>query len=118
LIIFAPHSLLAAAISFDVSTDDGSVAYIIDGESNPTLTLTRNELYTFEIDAVGQPFWLKTSSGSGLINIYYDDGLTGYGMQSGSFEFTVSASAPNTLYYCSQYQASMCGTITIVDAVG
>lgn len=46
--------------AFQVTNDD-SVAYIINGQRNPTLQLVRGQTYTFAINAVGHPFWIKTA---------------------------------------------------------
>ena len=41
--------------------NSGSGAYLIDGNSNPTLNLIRGDSYTFTINAAGHPFWIKTA---------------------------------------------------------
>jgi len=43
---------------------NGSSNYVINGSSNPTLTLVRGETYTFNVNATGHPFWITTASGA------------------------------------------------------
>jgi len=45
-------------------TANGSSNYVINGASNPTLTLVRGETYTFNVNATGHPFWITTASGA------------------------------------------------------
>ena len=98
---------------FDV-TNSGSGAYIINGQSNPTLSITEGETYTFNINAVGHPFWINTVFGIGTGNTY-NDGVTNNGTDNGVITFVVPYSAPSTLYYNCQYHISMGGTINVID---
>jgi hypothetical protein len=100
-------------------TSSGTSAYIIDGESNPTLTLVRGETYIFDINASGHPFWIQTSSGAyNSANVLTtSDGVEGNGTSVGTITWTVAQSAPNTLYYVCQFHSSMQGTINIIDGV-
>jgi len=43
---------------------NGSSNYVINGSSNPTLTLVRGETYTFNVNATGHPFWITKASGA------------------------------------------------------
>ena len=83
-------------------TAPSSGAYVIDGSNNPTLNLLRGFTYTFNINASGHPFYIKTSSSTGTGN-QYTSGVTGNGTQSGTLTFAVPYNAPNTLYYNCQY---------------
>lgn len=98
---------------FNVS-NSGSGLYIINGQSNPTLTITEGQTYTFNINAVGHPFWIKTVFGIGTSNTY-NDGITNNGTDNGVITFVVPYSAPSTLYYNCQYHISMGGTINIIN---
>ena len=53
-------------------------AYNFDGYvgDNPTLTLYRGNTYKFEIDALGHPFYIKTSKSTGTANQYDSDHVT------------------------------------------
>jgi hypothetical protein len=99
--------------SFDV-TNSGSSAYIINGDSNPTLNLAEGQTYTFDIAATGHPFWIKTSPVTGTVDAY-NDGVTNNGIANGTITFTVPYDAPSTLYYICQIHGSMQGVINICD---
>jgi hypothetical protein len=99
-------------------TSSGTSAYIIDGASNPTLTLVTGRTYFFTVNASGHPFYIKTAAVTGTGSTY-DDGVIGNGTQFGGIEFTVPITAPSTLYYICQFHAAMVGTINIIgDSAG
>jgi hypothetical protein len=104
----------AAAADFTVGSS-GQGAYLINGQPNPTLTLTRGKTYTFDIVTSDHPFWIKTvpEIGNGSI---FSAGVTNNGASPGVVTFTVPASAPPELYYQCQYHEPMNGTLTIVNA--
>ena len=93
-------------------TAEGSSAYIINGQSNPTLSITEGETYTFNISAIGHPFWIKTVNSTGTENSY-NDGVTNNGTDDGTITFTVQYGTPFILYYNCQFHASMAGTINL-----
>jgi hypothetical protein len=94
-------------------TSSGTSAYIINGASNPTLTLVRNQTYFFTVNASGHPFWIKTAATTGTGD-QYNTGVTNNGDDVGGITFTVPGDAPNTLYYICQFHGSMQGTINII----
>lgn len=95
-------------------TARGSAAYVIDGVSNPSLTLCRGSTYTFAIDTPGHPFYVKTVQGTGTADSY-DSGVTGNGTTLGTLTFVVPLDAPATLYYICSLHAAMTGALQIVD---
>jgi hypothetical protein len=97
-----------------VVTNSGTMAYVIDRMSNPSLTLCRGSTYTFAVNAPGHPFYIKTVQSTGTGNAY-SSGVTGNGAASGDVVFVVPADAPNTLYYNCSLHTMMTGTIHIVD---
>lgn len=99
-------------------SNNGSSNYVIDGASNPTLTLTRGLTYYFDVNASGHPFWLQTVAPPYSSGNVYNTGVTNNGAQVGTITFTVDFGAPDTLYYVCQYHSSMGGQINIVDQVG
>jgi hypothetical protein len=103
----------AAPNTFNV-TANGSSNYIINGSSNPTLSVTEGQTYTFNINAVGHPFWIKTNISTGTGN-QYNDGITNNGTDNGTITWIVSYDAPSTLYYNCQFHSSMAGTINVID---
>ena len=56
-------------------TNVGSDAFVIDEESNPTLSLTKGNTYTFNITAVGHPFWVQTSNTQYNASNIYSEGI-------------------------------------------
>lgn len=102
-----------APVIFNVTTN-GTIGYSINAELNPLLILTRGETYTFNMNAFGQPFWIKTSQTTGT-NDQYNIGVTNNGEDAGTITFTVAIDAPDTLYYNSQYNDLMTGVIDIID---
>jgi hypothetical protein len=95
-------------------TNSGMTAYLIDSEANPTLTFCRGRTYVFSVNATGHPFYIKTVKSTGTANAY-DTGVTGNGADSGSVTFSVSSSAPDTLFYDCSIHAAMSGTIRVVN---
>lgn len=99
------------SFTFNV-TNNGSGNYIINGSSNPTLTLLVGETYTFIVNASGHPFWIKTTTTTGTGN-QYNDGVTNNGVANGIITFVVPSDAPTPLYYICQFHSSMQGAINI-----
>jgi hypothetical protein len=96
--------------------NQGSSAYLIDGQANPTLTLTRGNTYVFNVTLQGIfPFWIKTQPSLGTDNAY-NQGVTRNGSATGLITFVVPFDAPDTLYYASQNSTNLRGTLQIVDA--
>jgi hypothetical protein len=89
-------------------------AYVIDGASNPDLTLCRGSTYVFALNTPGHPFYIKSVQGSGTANAY-DTGVTGNGSTSGTLTFIVPSNAPDTLYYNCAIHAVMTGTIHVMN---
>jgi len=102
--------------SYNVS-NSGSGAYIINGETNPTLNLTRGSQYTFSVNASGHPFWIQTTTIPYNSYNIYNSGITNNGVQVGNLVFNVPLDAPNTLYYVCQFHNSMYGMINITDII-
>jgi len=75
-------STTAAPNTFNV-TNNGSGNYVINGQSNPTLSITEGQTYTFNISATGHPFWINTVNSTGTGNAY-NDGVTNNGTANGT----------------------------------
>lgn len=97
-------------------TNQGLQNYIINSSEDPTLEVMRGETYTFNINAPGHPFWIKTQAGIGTGN-QYNDGVTNNGTQNGAITWTVPQNAPSTLFYNCEFHVLMTGTINVNDAV-
>jgi hypothetical protein len=98
-------------------TNSGASGYIINGNSNPTISLIRGNTYNLVINASGHPFWIQTVPGGYSSNNIYNTGITNNGSQNDTIIFVVPMDAPNTLYYACRFHSSMQGSITITDPV-
>jgi len=97
-------------------TNDGSSAYLVDGVENDTITVVRGETYVINVDATGHPFWIQTIPSSYSPSDAYNEGVANNGTDNGNIIWSVSESAPDTLFYVCQFHASnMGGTITVID---
>jgi hypothetical protein len=98
-------------------TNNGTTAYLLDLQPNPTLTLARGNTYVFNITLTGvYPFWIKTALSLGTGDAY-SSGVLRNGSSFGLVTFTVPQDAPDTLYYVSENQTNLRGTINIVDGI-
>lgn len=99
-----------------IVTNDGSASYVIDGESNPSITVMRGQTYLFELNASGHPFWIQTTRVSGYdATAEYSSGVSGNGTDVGQMLWTVPLDAPDTLFYQCQFHASMGGNIIVIE---
>jgi hypothetical protein len=93
--------------------NSGTVSYVINGNTNPTLTVVRGYSYFFTVNTSGSNFFLKTAAGIGLSN-QYGLGVTNNGAAVGGILWTVDAGAPSTLFYSSQQNSGQTGTINVI----
>lgn len=102
---------LALGADFTV-TNSGMTAYIVNGNSNAQLTLHRGKTYTFDVNAPGHPFFIKTArvTGSGST---WDEGVTNNGVTTGTLTFAVPADAPTFLFYQCGVHPPMGATVRI-----
>jgi hypothetical protein len=105
--------LPTAITSYEVG-NTSSTSYRLNGYANPAITVVRGQTYTFELNASGHPFWIKTAATTGTGDAY-STGVTNNGDDVGTITWTVDIDAPNTLYYICQNHSAMGGTITVVD---
>jgi plastocyanin len=116
----AAATLCAASQGFSNQTfavsNNSLTSYRIDGATNPTLSLIRGQTYTFNINASGHPFWIKTVNSIGTANAY-NSGVTGNGTDVGTLTFVVPLNAPASLHYNCEFHSSMNGAITVSDPV-
>jgi hypothetical protein len=119
LIVFLATSLVpltALAADFTCTPAPDFSAWVINGQSNPTLTLQRGQTYTFSINAPGHPFDIKTAQVTGTLDQYNDAGVSMQGVTNGTMTFAVSPFAPNKLFYQCEVHQAMTGPIQIVPA--
>lgn len=105
-------SASAQTTTFNV-TNSGMTAYIINSQANPTLTLTRGQTYTFNVNTPGHPFDIKTVQGAGTAN-QYNVGVSAQGVTNGTLTFNVAADAPATLWYQCEIHNVMSGQLLTV----
>lgn len=114
--------LVAMALAVPATAADFNVTalsftdYTINGQLDPTLQLVRGTTYTFEVDAPGHPFSIKTVQSTGSGN-RYNNGVTNNGVQTGTLTFSVPLDAPSTLFYNCELHAAMTGVIQVSDPV-
>jgi hypothetical protein len=105
----------ARAADFTVSmTFDtfGNRAWMVNGQVNPTLTLTPGQTYTFDVNASGHPFDIKTQPVTGTAD-QFNTGVTGQGTMIGTLTFAVPASGTPPLFYQCEVHGTMSGVIQL-----
>jgi hypothetical protein len=107
---------ISSDLTFTV-TSSGMSDWLIDGASDPTLTLYRGVTYYFNINATGHPFYIQTVSGAYSSGNVYTSGVTGGGTQVGTLTFTVPLDAPSNLYYVCQNHSAMAGAFVIRNLI-
>jgi hypothetical protein len=115
-IAFALVSTNALAADFTVrmGTDTmGTFRWSVNGQLNPALTLTRGKTYTFDVQAPGHPFDIKTAQVTGTAS-QFTTGVTGESTTSGTLTFVVPTdpSTPPLFYQCEAH-ATMTGVIQL-----
>lgn len=118
-ILLACGSASAGTITSMDVVNNGASTWLIDGVSNPPLTLLRGETYEFMLQNVpsNHPFNINTINTTGAAN-QYNDGVTNNGATGmNSIVFSVPFAAPDSLFYNCGNHSSMNGTITIITDV-
>jgi len=109
---------LDKARTFLVTPSGGAYTFdqvgFVNTSGNPDIELQKGQTYNFDINAVGHPFWIKSSGVVGT-EAAYNNGVINNGTDSGVLTFTVPQDAPSRLYYNCQYHSSMQGDIYTVD---
>lgn len=91
----------------------GDTSYFIGGSADPTLTLCRGGTYTFRVEALHHPFWVKTTRTAGKVDAY-GTGVTNNGTDAGDVVFAVPSDAPSLLHYVCSAHAAMVGDLVVV----
>ena len=105
--------------TYTVRTEDEGDTYAFiftpdDLTRNPTLTLYKGQTYKFEINSPNNPFSIKTSRVSGTLD-RYTDGVSTNAVENGIITFTIPKGSPDVLYYVSEADANVGGTLQIAD---
>jgi Ca2+-binding EF-hand superfamily protein len=114
-----------ANYNVDVYNDGNGNKYRFNGgeyndSSSPVLTFVRGSTYKLDINAVGHPFYIQTTSNWGSYDSsnQYIDGISSSsnsGSQNVVITFIVPDNAPDTLYYRCGINSGMGNTINIVS---
>jgi hypothetical protein len=84
---------------------------------NPTIQLTRNATYIFDVITLNNPFAIHTLPGSITANARYATNMTNAAVTNGLLTFVVPNNAPNQLWYQSEANFAMFGRIDIVPYI-
>ncbi len=97
-----------------ISTNNGGYAYVIDGQTKPTLTFERGKTYEFDMsdssNAIHPLRFSTTNDGTHGGGSQYSDGVT---LASGKVTIQITNSTPNTLYYFCLAHGNQGGRINI-----
>jgi hypothetical protein len=117
-VVFLPARAFANG-NFNVSvTFSPQLAYVVDGQTEPTLTLVRGQIYTFTLDSSvsGHPLHIKTVGGVTGTTDDLPTGVMNNGIDNGVVTLTVPAAGQNTLFYQCGVHNFMTGSLQIVPA--
>ncbi len=97
-----------------ISTNNGGYAYVIDGQTKPTLTFERGKTYEFDMsdssNSIHPLRFSTTNDGTHGGGSEYSDGVT---LASGSVTIQITNSTPSTLYYFCLAHGNQGGRINI-----
>lgn len=107
---------LLGGITYNVTNNGTNQSFIFNSgvDGDPTINLVRGWTYYFEIDDLGNAFWIKTAPSAG-IGDQYNFGVDNNGTGTGLITFSVPLDAPNNLYYTSQFYPAMQGLFNILN---
>lgn len=118
--IYGQEIPIQSSFSVKVENEGANNQFVFtpDGLSpNPVLTLYEGQTYTFNIDSPGNPFSIKTARTTGNYDRYiFLNSIDNYGVESGTITFTVPVNAPTILYYQSENDINLGGTIQIFSS--
>lgn len=92
---------------FDVTIDGGVT------RPNPTILVTRGQLYAFQISTPNHPVALHTAPGQISSTFRYTNGVLNNGITSGTIAWLVPNDAPPVLYYQSEASFALFGRIDV-----
>jgi hypothetical protein len=114
LLLALGSSVVHAQTTTFTVTPNATSAYRVNNVNNATLTLERGTTYTFNVNASGHPFYIKTARVTGT-GSQYTKGVTGNGVTVGTLTFAVPMDAPNQLFYQCSVHSTMGGTLNITN---
>jgi hypothetical protein len=106
----------AVISSYRVRSDgENEWLFFPDGlKRNPSITLYRGQTYEFNVNAPGDPFYLRTSNTQGS-STNYNKGVTNNGIEVGTVTFVVPNDSPDLLYYQSGSNLNRIGSFRIAN---
>lgn len=126
-------NLIAKSFNIQTSTTTGVFDFIITDDSasfsiqnytgsNPTITVSRGNSYTFKLELTAFTFFIKkqdgiTNQNSILTHSSGDVGEDAQGKDDGILSFNVPLDAEDTLFYTNADNSAI-GTINVIDPVG
>ena len=97
-------------------TADSTPNYVINGLTNPTITVIRGLRYRLTINTVGNRFRVQTTQGAYNAGTQYTTGFTNLGIESGTIFWDVPFTGPATLYVVSQDNSNLNAVFTLTAA--
>lgn len=95
--------------------DNKSYVFFPDGlTNNPNIKLYRGQTYTFNIDAEGMPFAIRTAPVNDE-DFNYDAGVSDQKVEQGTVVFQVTDTTPDNLYYVNDNDINASGMFIILD---
>ena len=82
----------------------------ISGDNVP-VNISVGDTIKFEVNVIGNPFWIKTTKTTGSNNAVTNPPATNNGVETGIITWTPNT--PGTYYYISENHADMYGEITV-----
>tara|TARA_B100000965_G_scaffold57093_1_gene43426 strand:- start:20259 stop:22430 length:2172 start_codon:yes stop_codon:yes gene_type:complete len=105
-----PITVTVSYGSYKLTGDDRNTTH--SNSTQPTINVKKGDTIEFTVNAVGHPFWIKTSQSIGTGGAY-NTGVTGNGAENGSLTWDTTNAIVGTYYYNCEYHSSMNGMIYV-----
>ena len=105
-----PITVTVSYGNYKFTGDDRNTTH--SNSTQPTINVKKGDTIDFTINAVGHPFWIKTSQSTGTGGAY-NTGVTGNGAENGSITWDTTNAIVGTYYYNCEYHSSMNGIIYV-----
>jgi hypothetical protein len=105
-----PITVTVSSGNYKLTGDDRNTTH--SNSTQPTINVKKGDTIQFTINAVGHPFWIKTSQSIGTGGVY-NTGVTGNGTENGSITWDTTNAIVGTYYYNCEYHSSMNGIIYV-----